>query len=135
MHCKNILCALASGGQLLAFDLSGGIKWLSGSGGPSRTSPLLNNHTIYTNGSDQKLYAFSSIDGSLKWTRDNFNPYPVVCNNEIFLPDFYGRLNCIDAATGNSKWMINGLAAFAHPYCVVDSKGQAHHIAESGGEE
>ena len=39
-----------------------------------------------------------------------------------------------DFTAKHVKWLVENVVTFPYPFCVVDGKGNAMHIAESGGQ-
>lgn len=95
-------------------------------------APLLYNNMALLSNSYKELRAYSLSTGTIAWERKDLNQYPVAANNHIYIGDAGGRLWCIDAATGNSKWSFSSTTSFNLAACVVDSKNKVYHTPESG---
>ncbi len=95
-------------------------------------APLLYNNMAILSNSYNELRAYSLAGGSIIWERKDVNSYPVAANNLIYIGDANGRLWCLDAATGNSKWSFASTTSFNLAACVIDSKNKVYHSPESG---
>lgn len=95
-------------------------------------APLLYNNMSILSNSYNELRAYSLTNGSMVWERKDLNRYPVAANNLVLIGDANGRLWCMDAATGNSKWSFASTTSFNLAACVVDSKNKVYHTPESG---
>ena len=95
-------------------------------------APLLYNNMAILSNSYNELRAYSLATGTIVWERKDLNRYPVAANNLVFTGDVNGKLWCLDAATGNSKWTFTSSTSFNLAACVVDSKNKVYQSPESG---
>jgi outer membrane protein assembly factor BamB len=126
----------AAHNSLFAYDINGTMKWQTplGQSDHKMYAPLVWDNTVYVVNSTKKLLAFNADNGSFKWYREQYNQHLLIANNSIFATDPNNRINCLDPATGDIKWSTENFVTFPFQFCVVDAKGNARHIAESGGQ-
>lgn len=120
--------------DLTKLALNGSSVWSDpGSGSlTSIYSPYYDNGQVLVNNSRNQLTAYSASSGALIWSRDHFPNYPIAANSEIFICNDSAQLTCLDAKTGNTKWVNGSLKIFTQPACLVDGQNKSYHITESG---
>jgi len=120
---------------LSSLDVNGNPVWsvpVDGNIITAYLSPFYDNGKVFINNSRHQLTAYSAGSGTLIWTREHFPNYPIAANNEIFICNDSAQLACLDAKTGNTKWVNGSLKIFTQPACLVDGQNKAYHITESG---
>ena len=118
--------------DLTGLAANGSTLWSDPGSSTANYSPYYYNGQVLVNNSRNQLNAYSASSGVLIWTRDHYPNYPVAANNEIFICDDGGQLTCLDAKTGNTKWVNTFLKNFTQPACLVDGQNRVYHITESG---
>ena len=133
---NNLIYTIDTKANLYSIDLNGIIKWQINLGvnSPSYSAPFLSNNLIYLNSSSNELSAYTSENGTFKWKKSGYLGQPLVANDNIYITDVNKQINCLDAITGNIKW-ISPLQNFSQPFCVVDVNGNAYHITDSGEQQ
>lgn len=127
-----------SGGVLIAYNPTDGTeKWRVNlnqkinQGGPS----VAPDGTVYAGGADKKLVAYSSLDGSVKWsyaTNGAIQGTPAIDNDgNIYVTDMQGYLYVIDAE-GKKKWKETQLGASIWSSPAIDTHGIIYVAADQG---
>lgn len=127
--------AVSSETGLLDAWPAGGPKllWKTGQMGTGWSSPIIVGQTIYITGDvGERLVIFAlDLEGKVKWQTPNGKawkrPFPgsrgACCYSEgmLYHMNAYGRLVCIDAASGRVKWSVEVLSRFRakQPYFGV----------------
>jgi glucose dehydrogenase len=94
-------------GQLRAYYAgSGALRW-SKTIGPSESSPVVANGTVYTADWNGRVWAFRASSGRLRWVtklRGQVKAAPALSGNRLYVGDYSGRLYALDARTGKVLW-------------------------------
>jgi len=72
-----------------------------------RTSPAVGDGMVYFGCGDGRLYAISTVDGSLVWsfvTRSNITSSPVLVGDVLYFGSDDRKLYALDARTGGMEW-------------------------------
>ncbi len=120
--------------NILGFNSGGSITWQVSVGYDATFyAPVVLDNNLFISNSKGELSSYSLTNGSLNWTKQNCGPYPLVANGYIYVCDGNHRINCIEASSGNLRWLSSN-SVFSQPACVVDYLGNVHHTGESGEE-
>ena len=87
----------------------GGVAWRFPTGGAIRSSPALEDGTLYIGSGDGLLYAIDAGTGALRWTFDAGSPIassPAVTGNVVLVGSRDGVLNAVDAGNGDRIWSV-----------------------------
>jgi outer membrane protein assembly factor BamB len=85
------------------------VKWRFRTTGRILSSPTVAGGVVYIGGTNGKLYAVRTSDGSQVWsfaTKGPVNSTPAVWNGLVFFSSIDGNVYALDAATGAQKWVF-----------------------------
>jgi outer membrane protein assembly factor BamB len=107
--------ATLSGGELVAFSSdTGRIRWRRALG-PSESSPLVANGTLYVADQNGYVYAFAARTGHLRWRYDTGAPIkasPSLAYGRIYIGNYAGEMFALSARTGRPVWRSIGYGNF-----------------------
>jgi len=107
--------ASRGGGELIAFAAdTGRVLWRRAIG-PSESSPLVANGTVYIGDQDGGVYAFASRTGRLRWSFDTGAPIkasPSLAYGRIYVGNYGGEVLALSAGTGRLVWRSGGHGNF-----------------------
>jgi len=102
-------------GQLVAFSAATGhVKWRR-TIGPSESSPVVSNGTVYVADQGGRVYAFAVRTGRLRWSFDTGAPIkasPTLAYGRIYIGNYAGQMFALSAQTGRAVWRIGGFGDF-----------------------
>src|SRR5581483_3999282 len=102
-------------GLLLAFSpATGRIRWRRGIG-PSESSPLVADGTLYAADQRGYVYALDDRTGELRWRFDSGAPVkasPTLAGGRIFIGNYAGEVFALDARSGRMLWSSSGHGNF-----------------------
>jgi outer membrane protein assembly factor BamB len=103
------------GGELVAFAPdSGRVRWRRAIG-PSESSPLVADGTVYIGDQDGGVYAFASRTGRLRWSFDTGAPIKAslsLAYGRIYVGNYAGEMLALSAGTGRLVWRSGGHGNF-----------------------
>jgi outer membrane protein assembly factor BamB len=103
------------GGELVAFSAdTGRVRWRRAIG-PSESSPLVANGTVYIGDQDGGVYAFASRTGQLRWSFDTgatIKASPTLAYGRIYIGNYAGEMLALAAGTGRLLWRSSGHGNF-----------------------
>jgi outer membrane protein assembly factor BamB len=100
-------------GRVLAFSARFGKRLWSRAIGPSETSPLVANGTVYVGDWAGKVYAFTAASGNLRWsytTGGKIKGGAALDGNRVFVGSYDGHVYALDARTGKRIWRASAQA-------------------------
>jgi len=107
--------ATLADGELLAFSPeTGRIRWRRAIG-PSESSPLVANGTVYVADQNGYVYAFAARTGQLRWRFDTGAPIkasPSLAYGRIYIGNYAGEMFALAARTGRLSWRSGGYGNF-----------------------
>jgi outer membrane protein assembly factor BamB len=107
--------ATLSGGELLAFSSdTGRIRWRRAIG-PSESSPLVEDGTVYIGDQDGYVSAFAARSGRLRWrfyTGAPIKASPTLAYGRIYIGNYGGEMLALAARTGRLIWRSGGYGNF-----------------------
>ena len=107
--------ATLSGGELVAFSPeTGRIRWRQ-TIGPSESSPLVEDGTLYVADQNGYVYAFAARTGRLRWRFDSGAPIkasPSFAYGRIYIGNYAGEMLALGARTGRLIWRSGGYGNF-----------------------
>lgn len=112
-------------GSLVAFSpATGHIRWRR-SIGPSESSPLVSNGTVYIGDQNGHVYAFDAHNGRLRWNFDSGAPIKAsvsLADGRIFIGNYAGEFFALSARTGRVIWRAAGFGNFYSTAAVSDGR-------------
>jgi len=103
--------ATMQGGKIVAFSpATGRIRW-SRTIGPSESSPLVENGTLYAADQSGYVYAFDARTGHLRWRFDTgaqIKASPAFAYGRIYIGNYAAEMLALDARTGRLVWRSFG---------------------------
>ena len=71
--------------------------------------PVVQNQTVFANGSDNRVYAFRASNGAVRWATDIDGPVtslhrPTVRSGRLYVGDTDGSLHALSTADGTHQW-------------------------------
>lgn len=103
--------ATMQGGRIVAFSpATGHIRW-SRTIGPSESSPLVEDGTLYAADQDGYVYAFDARTGHLRWRFNTGAPIkasPAFAYGRIYIGNYAAEMLALDARTGRLIWRSFG---------------------------
>ena len=103
------------GGRIVAFSpATGHIRW-SRTIGPSESSPLVEDGTLYAADQDGYVYAFDARTGHLRWRFNTGAPIkasPAFAYGRIYIGNYAAEMLALDARTGRLIWRSVGYGNF-----------------------
>jgi outer membrane protein assembly factor BamB len=107
--------ATRSGGELLALSPeTGRVRWRRAIG-PSESSPLVDDGTVYVGDQDGYVSAFAARTGSLRWRFDTRAPIKAsaaLAYGRIYIGNYAGEMFALSARTGRLLWRSAGYGNF-----------------------
>ena len=107
--------ATLSGGELLAFSpQTGRIQWRRAIG-PSESSPLVENGTVYVGDQNGYVSAFTAGTGHLRWRFDTGAPIKAsvaFAYGRIYIGNYAGEMFALSARRGRPLWRSAGHGNF-----------------------
>jgi outer membrane protein assembly factor BamB len=104
-----------AGGYLLAFSpQTGRIRWRRAIG-PSESSPLVADGTVYVGDQDGHVYAFAARTGHRRWRFDTGAPIKASASlayGRIYIGNYAGEMLALSARTGRLLWRSGGHGNF-----------------------
>ena len=98
-------------GRVIAFDArSGKVRWQAAIG-PSETSPLVANGTVYAGDWRGKIYALEARTGKVRWsyqTGDKVKGAVALQGGRLYAGSYDGHVYALDASTGRLVWRAAG---------------------------
>lgn len=99
-------------GDVLAYDAKGIAKWKAQVSSEILATPLITPAAVYVRSNDNRIYAFSLVDGKRLWVYQRTAPALVLRNfgglsassDAIYAGFAGGKLVSLDAATGTLRW-------------------------------
>ena len=99
-------------GDVLAYDAKGAAKWKASVSSEVLATPLVTSVAVYVRSNDNRIYAFSALDGKRLWVYQRAAPALVLRNfgglsasgDAVYAGFAGGKLIALDAATGNLRW-------------------------------
>src|SRR5919108_656854 len=92
----------------------GGLQWRVQTGGPVRSSPVIDGSTIYIGSGDGNVYAINANTGTVRWrhaTDAAVASTPAVSNGLVFVNGNDGRFRALRATDGRLVWSFASGAA------------------------
>jgi outer membrane protein assembly factor BamB len=118
-------CSSLENGQIVALSArTGRVRWLRNIG-PSESSPLVSQGTVYFGDTNGRVYAYSAARGEERWSYDTGAPVkasPALVNGRLFIGSYGGSFYALDARTGKLLWRNGGHGGFYSSAAVVDSR-------------
>jgi len=84
-------------------------KWSYKTGSTIRSTPLINNNTVYVGSGDSNFYAFQVVTGKMEWkfkAAAAINSSPALHNGVLFFQDKSNTLYAIDEKSGKENWQL-----------------------------
>jgi outer membrane protein assembly factor BamB len=107
--------ATRGGGELVALSpATGRIRWRRAIG-PSESSPLVADGTVYVGDQDGHMYAFASRTGQTRWSFDTGAPIKAsasLADGRIYIGNYAGEMFALAARTGRVVWRSSGHGDF-----------------------
>ena len=107
--------AARAGGELVAFSAATRrVRWRRAIG-PSESSPLVADGTVYVGDQDGRVSAFAAGSGRLRWSYDTGAPIKASASlayGRIFIGNYAGELLALSAPTGRLLWRSAGHGNF-----------------------
>lgn len=107
--------AARGGGELVAFSAATGhVQWRRAIG-PSESSPLVADGTVYIGDQDGSVDAFFARTGRLRWRYDTGAPIKASASlayGRIYIGNYAGELFALSARTGRLVWRSTGHGNF-----------------------
>ena len=99
-------------GDVLAYDAKGIIKWKAQVSSEVLATPLITQTAVFVRSNDNRIYAFSPVDGKRLWVYQRTAPALVLRNfgglsattDAIYAGFAGGKLVSLDAASGTLRW-------------------------------
>lgn len=125
---SGVVCSGSGGYGIFAIDAATGqLKWNFRSG-ITLTRPGYANGVFYGGGEGYELFALDAATGNFLWKHQGMGgtSAPVVSGGKLYAA-IGGRLDCYDAATGESKWQFSSFGA------AVGNSGSFSSPVSAGG--
>ena len=107
--------ATLSDGELVALSPeTGRVRWRR-SLGPSESSPVVADGTVYVADQNGNVYAFAARTGRLRWRSATGAPIkasPSLAYGRIYIGNYAGEMLALDAHTGRLVWRSGGHGNF-----------------------
>jgi outer membrane protein assembly factor BamB len=107
--------ATLTGGELVALSpQTGHIQWRRAIG-PSESSPLVENGTVYVGDQDGYVSAFAAGTGHVRWRYATGAPIkasPTLAYGRIYIGTYAGEMLALSAGTGRPVWHTFGYGRF-----------------------
>ena len=109
--------------KVYAFDATtGATKWITQN--PSSTSysssPTIADNNVFIGGEDGKMYAFSTTDGSVVWSKivgtGSIVSSPIYKNGIVYIGAGDGKMYALQSNTGNLVWQNSSTGSSANIY-------------------
>jgi len=114
-----------SGGEIVALSArTGEVRWRR-TIGPSESSPLVENGTVYFGSTNGRVYAFSAATGEERWSYATGGPVkasPALAGGRLFVGSYGGNFSALDARTGKLLWQSGGHGSLYSSPAVVDGR-------------
>jgi outer membrane protein assembly factor BamB len=105
-------------GQLLALSAATGRVLWRRTIGPSESSPVVSNGSVYVGDWDGRVYSFSERTGNRSWTFQAGGKVKggvAVSGNHVFVGDYDSHVYSLDARTGKLEWTASAQPRLGHP--------------------
>ena len=96
-----------------------GLQWRFQTLGAVRSSPAVDNGTLYAGSSDHFLYALDATSGALRWKFDAgsaISSSPAIDGGIVYFQNYDNVVYGLDAATGAVRWKVATGANVAMPW-------------------
>lgn len=108
-----LIVLATQGGDVLAIDEAGPVRWRFTAGNMIRTTPALAGGALYFGANDRNAYALNVEDGRERWRfswRNSFTATPLPAPGRVVLGDTQGRVFALDEATRAVAWLFDAQA-------------------------
>jgi len=123
-------------GQVIAFDAdTGKVRW-SRTIGPSETSPLVRNGTVYVGDWDGHVYALAEKTGRVRWTFQAGGQVKggiAAAGNRLYFGAYDAKVYSLNATTGKLIWTADAQPRLGHSASFYSTPAVAYDRVYIGG--
>ncbi len=106
---KDVIVVNTTGGGVVALNKYGNLLWRRSLGSTSKSTPVIDNSSVYVDTVDSNLYSLDLNSGKINWkqTLDGpllFGAQPLTVNGRVFAATSYGKIVAFSAKDGKELW-------------------------------